>query len=70
MPIDPYEKNVLIQVPLACGNTDLRDRKISTTRSISPGTMADGRHVETSGDRGENYEPGVKDKIKGFFRKH
>ncbi|EXJ84457.1 hypothetical protein A1O3_05125 [Capronia epimyces CBS 606.96] len=32
---------------------------------VSPGTLADGSHVPTSGDRGENYEPGKLSKLKG-----
>jgi len=32
-------------------------RKHSEARDVSPGTMADGSHAQTSGDRGESYEP-------------
>lgn len=41
-------------------------------RSISPGTLPDGTHAKTSGERGENYEPGKLSKLKGKlpFGKH
>ncbi|OCT45003.1 hypothetical protein CLCR_06323 [Cladophialophora carrionii] len=32
-------------------------RKRSEQRDVSPGTMPDGSHARTSGDRGESYEP-------------
>ena len=32
-------------------------RKRSEARDVSPGTMPDGSHATTSGDRGEGYEP-------------
>lgn len=32
-------------------------------RDVSPGTLPDGSHAQTSGDRGESYEPG-----RGFNR--
>jgi hypothetical protein len=34
-------------------------------RDVSPGTLADGTHAKTSGDRGESYEPGKFSKLKG-----
>jgi len=34
-------------------------------RDISPGTLPDGTHAKTSGDRGESYEPGRMSKFKG-----
>ena len=34
-------------------------------RSVSPGTMPDGTHAQTSGERGQNYEPGKLSKLKG-----
>jgi len=40
---------------------------MSEQRDVSPGTMPDGSHAETSGDRGEGYEPGKKSKIKSVF---
>lgn len=33
-------------------------------RDVSPGTLADGSHAKTSGDRGESYEPGKLNKLK------
>ncbi|KAI1611130.1 hypothetical protein EDD36DRAFT_443213 [Exophiala viscosa] len=34
-------------------------------RELSPGSLPDGTHVQTSGDRGETYEPGKLSKLKG-----
>ncbi|EXJ94515.1 hypothetical protein A1O1_02911 [Capronia coronata CBS 617.96] len=34
---------------------------------VSPGTMPDGSHAQTSGDRGESYEPGRLNRLKGKF---
>lgn len=36
-------------------------------RDVSPGTMPDGSHATTSGERGEGYEPGRLSKLKGVF---
>lgn len=36
-------------------------------RDVSPGTMPDGSHATTSGERGEGYEPGRFNKLKGVF---
>lgn len=37
----------------------------SLERDVSPGTMPDGSHAVTSGDRGESYEPSTMSKFKG-----
>ncbi|KIX08287.1 uncharacterized protein Z518_02943 [Rhinocladiella mackenziei CBS 650.93] len=34
-------------------------------RDVSPGTLPDGTHAQTSGDRGESYEPGKLSRLKG-----
>ncbi|KAL2438555.1 hypothetical protein ABEF95_011718 [Exophiala dermatitidis] len=34
---------------------------------VSPGTLPDGTHAQTSGDRGEGYEPGRLSRLKGKF---
>lgn len=41
-------------------------------RDVSPGTLPDGSHAQTSGDRGEGYEPGKLSRLKGKlpFGKH
>ncbi|KAK5237526.1 hypothetical protein LTR99_004701 [Exophiala xenobiotica] len=42
-------------------------------RELSPGCLDDGTHVQTSGDRGETYEPSKMSKLKGkltHFGKH
>ena len=41
-------------------------------RDVSPGTLADGTHAQTSGDRGESYAPGKLSKLKSKlpFGKH
>jgi len=42
-------------------------------REMSPGCLDDGTHVQTSGDRGETYEPSKMSKLKGkltHFGKH
>jgi hypothetical protein len=36
----------------------------SLERDVSPGTMPDGSHAQTSGDRGESYEPSTLSKFK------
>jgi hypothetical protein len=36
----------------------------SFERDVSPGTMPDGSHAQTSGDRGESYEPSTLSKFK------
>ena len=36
-------------------------------RDVSPGTMPDGSHATTSGERGESYEPGKLSRLKGVF---
>ncbi|OAL20209.1 hypothetical protein AYO20_11535 [Fonsecaea nubica] len=33
-------------------------RRPAEERDVSPGTLPDGSHAQTSGDRGESYEPG------------
>ena len=38
--------------------------KVSDQRDISPGTLPDGRHVQTAGDRGEVYEVSKMSKFK------
>jgi len=50
--------------------TDARTKPLSAPmkthseeRDVSPGTLSDGSHARTSGDRGESYEP-----AKGFNR--
>ena len=39
----------------------------SEQREISPGTMPDGSHAMTSGDKGQNYEPSTMSKLKNKF---
>jgi hypothetical protein len=39
----------------------------SKQREVSPGTMPDGRHAMTSGDKGQNYEPSTMSKLKNKF---
>ena len=39
----------------------------SYERDVSPGTMPDGSHATTSGEKGESYEPGRMNKLKGKF---
>jgi hypothetical protein len=41
-------------------------------RDVSPGTLADGSHAQTSGERGEGYEPGKLNRLKSKlpFGKH
>jgi len=39
-------------------------RMISEHRDVSPGTMPDGSHAQTAGDRGEVYEPSKMSKFK------
>lgn len=41
-------------------------------RDVSPGTLPDGSHAQTSGERGEGYEPGKMNKLKSKlpFGKH
>ncbi|KEF55346.1 uncharacterized protein A1O9_08096, partial [Exophiala aquamarina CBS 119918] len=36
-------------------------------RDVSPGTLPDGSHAKTSGERGEGYEPGRLNKLKSKF---
>jgi hypothetical protein len=36
----------------------------SLERDVSPGTMPDGSHAQTSGDRGESYTPNTMSKLK------
>lgn len=41
-------------------------------RDVSPGTLADGTHAQTSGERGGSYEPGKLSRLRGKlpFGKH
>lgn len=47
-------------------------KSVAEERELSPGSLPDGTHVQTSGDRGETYEPGKFSKLKGKlnFGKH
>ncbi|KIW64333.1 hypothetical protein PV04_09276 [Phialophora macrospora] len=46
----------------------LASRKRSEQRDVSPGTLPDGSHAKTSGDRGESYEPSKGlNRLKGRF---